>query len=135
MTATMQKSGSGAAMPAGVFGMMGVIYLAMGLVYLWLGIKLMGYGSAIGSLRMSGSVQHLELALDHQRSFWKTMGIMTLIGIVIFFVMMIGMMFVGATMATKFQDEIRAKKESSEPLVFPDSTNGDRKTKSAEEDK
>ena len=135
MTASMQKSSGGAALPAGVVGLMGGFYLACGLVYLWLGIKLIGYGSAIGSLRASGSVQHLEVALDHQRSFWKTMGILTLIGIVVVVIGMIGAMVVGMTMASKFQPDMKTKQSSSESNVIPDTTDEVPDATSVEKDK
>lgn len=125
-TAAMQSS-RGEAFPSEMFILMGAIYLVMGIVYLWLGIKLIGYGSAIGSLRTSRSVQHLELALDHQRSFWKTIGILTLIGIVVFVIFMIGALIFGATMASnmqqmqQMQNKVKDLESSSSSPVVPNS--------------
>lgn len=140
MSAAMQTSG-GRALPTEMLVLMGAIYLVIGIVYLWLGIKLIGYGSAIGSLRTSRSVQHLELALDHQRSFWKTMGILTLTGIVVFVIFMIGAVIFGATMASnmqqmqKMQNKAKDIESSSSSPVVPNSGEENQDFKTGEDNK
>ena len=58
---------------------MGVMYLIMALFYLIPGVKLWGYASRIRELERSGSQHDLLAALDAQRSFWKFVGVITLI--------------------------------------------------------
>lgn len=92
MFATMSRLGAG-----GVGVMMGLIYLAMAAIYALPLIRLVQYSSAITQLRVSPNSRALELALDRQRSFWKTVGIMMIVGIVL----MILMMIASASMATR----------------------------------
>ena len=85
---------SGAAVNAG-----GVVYLAIGALYLFISIKLFGYGSAIGQLRLSGQVQHLELALDRQRSVWKSIGVIAMVMLVFWVLAIIAAVLFGLSVA------------------------------------
>jgi len=82
---------------------MALIYVAMAAIYALPCVRLVQYSSAITNLRVGPSSQNLELALDKQRSFWKTVGIMILIG----FVLMVILMAVGASQATAMQRDLR----------------------------
>lgn len=82
--AAMSQVGAG-----GVGMMIGLIYLAMAAIYALPLIRLVQYSSAITQLRISPSSRALELAMDKQRSFWKTVGIMMIIGIVLMILLMI----------------------------------------------
>ena len=86
--ATMSKLGNG-----GVGILMSLIYLAMAAIYALPCIRLIQYSSAITQLRLTPTSQTLEIALDRQRSFWKTIGIMILVG----FVLTVILMVVGAS--------------------------------------
>jgi hypothetical protein len=44
---------------------------------------LFSYAGALGSFLQGGAVAELEAALDHQKSFWKFVGILTLISMVL----------------------------------------------------
>ncbi len=85
---------SGAALIGG-----GAFYLLFLVIPLYISIKLFGYGSAIGQLRYSGQVQHLELALDRQRTVWKAYGIITMLMMALWLVAVLGAMAFGFSMA------------------------------------
>jgi hypothetical protein len=79
---------------------LGVFYLLLGALYFYISVKLFGYGSAIGNLRYSGQIEHLELALDRQRSVWKSIGIIMLIMIVLWVIGVIAMVTFATRMAS-----------------------------------
>ena len=54
----------------------------VGLLYLYPLLKLSKYAAAIRRLQLSHSGADLEDALDQQRSFWKFIGVLMLIGII-----------------------------------------------------
>ncbi|MFD0894037.1 hypothetical protein KBB96_03155 [Luteolibacter ambystomatis] len=62
----------------------GLVYLVMAALYVFPSIKLWSYGSAITRLMMSGSSMDLVQALNLQRSFWKFVGIMVCVIMVIY---------------------------------------------------
>jgi hypothetical protein len=75
-------------------GAFGLIYIALGAVYVFPSLHLLRYGSAIARLVRDPRTDLLAVALGHQRSFWKLVGIMTAvllalypIAIVVFVVM------------------------------------------------
>lgn len=61
---------------------MGVFYLLMAIFYVIPSVKLWKFGSAIKRLTLSGSNTDLEQAVDQQRSFWKFVGILIIVGFV-----------------------------------------------------
>lgn len=69
-------------------------------IYLYPLLKLKAYAAAIRKLERSFSTVDLEEALNHQRSFWKFVGILFLIGIVFYGV--IFLMALAAPTAMKF---------------------------------
>jgi hypothetical protein len=75
---------------AGFQFVLGLLYAAMGVLYLFPSIKLWKYGSSIVRLMVSGSNADLIEALEQQRSFWKFVGIMILVMIVLYVVAIIG---------------------------------------------
>jgi hypothetical protein len=72
------RSAFGGAMIGGVVA---VVYLLFALLYIMPGLFLWRYRNAIGRLGVDGSVGTLENALMHQRSFWRFVGILTLVGL------------------------------------------------------
>ncbi|MDB6071843.1 MAG: hypothetical protein JWL81_3014 [Verrucomicrobiales bacterium] len=99
--------GGSGAMPTALFAGMGVGYLVFAFLYLYPIIKLFKYSSAISRLSATGSVRELEVALQEQKSFWKFIGIVTLvvmvlyaIGIILFFVAGAGMMSAGGGLSS-----------------------------------
>lgn len=71
----------------GMAGGMGIVlalfYLVLAGLYVAPAIFLGRYASAIGRLHRDGSISTLEEALMHQRSFWRYVGIMGLIGLIL----------------------------------------------------
>ncbi len=55
----------------------GCVYLVLGAFYIWPSLHLLRYGSAITRLVRDPHMERLGVALGHQRSFWKLVGIMT----------------------------------------------------------
>ncbi len=68
---------------------MGVLYLVMGVIYFIASLYLLRYSGSIKRVVSGMQVGDLEAALSQQASFWKLMGIMTLLTIVLSIVMMV----------------------------------------------
>jgi hypothetical protein len=64
-------------------GVMAFVYLVMACVYVLPALYLSRYAAAIKRLQTSSTASGLEDALKHQKSFWRFVGIVTVIGIVI----------------------------------------------------
>ena len=82
--AASRVAGGGGAPEMGVIAMLGIFYLAIALLYVYPIIKLSKYSRAIRRLSQSGAVSDLEDALTQQKSFWKFVGILMLIVLVIY---------------------------------------------------
>lgn len=84
-----------------IFGM-AALYLVLGIVYFMASWYLLKYAGAIKRAVSSMSQNDLEDALSRQASFWKLLGVLTLIGIVVTIVMLVfgigGAMFMGGEM-------------------------------------
>ena len=63
--------------------LVGAIQVLACLLYLMPAWYLSRYAGALGSFLQGGAIAELEAALDHQKSFWKFVGILTLITIVL----------------------------------------------------
>lgn len=74
-----------------------LVYVVMGLFYLFPSIKLWKYGTHIASLMSSQSMADLEAALESQRSFWKFVGVMILVGICLYILIFVIGMVVAMT--------------------------------------
>ncbi len=89
-------SAGGNAMFSGAMGVgIAVLYAVLSIVYIYPALKLWKYASSIGNLLMTGSELDLIAALNHQRSFWKFVGILVLAMLVLYFVVIIGVIAVG----------------------------------------
>ena len=80
---------------------MGGAYLLIGCLYFFPSLFLFRYANAIRSLLINSDERSMELALSHQKSFWRLVGIATLVllavyGVVFFVVIVAG---VGAALA------------------------------------
>ena len=82
----------------------GGLYAVFGLLYLIPALKLWKYGSAITQLQFSNSSGDLEEAMSQQRSFWKFIGIMTIVGFVVGILAAVGMAAFGVNMASQGVD-------------------------------
>jgi Family of unknown function (DUF5362) len=97
MGAAMEKANP--AMPAGFMAGIGALYVLIAFLYIYPTIKIWKYGTSIGKLTQSGSNADLENALDQQRAFWKFVGIMMIIMIVVYIVAFVVMIVAGFSMA------------------------------------
>jgi hypothetical protein len=75
--------------PAGMRGfgfgpLVGIIYIIMGVLYLAPAYFLHQYASSIGDFVQNGGDSALETALGSQKSFWRFVGILTLVVICIY---------------------------------------------------
>lgn len=90
-TGALNSGNSGFEAIAGGLGIvLAIVYVVLGLLYLVPSIKLWKFGSHIANLLQSNSSDDLEAALNAQRSFWKFVSIMIIIGIVIYILAIIG---------------------------------------------
>jgi hypothetical protein len=74
---------------AGVVLALAAFYAIAAAMYFFVSILLFKYGRAIGYLLQFNRNQELEEALDAQRRFWKTMGVITIVTMALVFVAMI----------------------------------------------
>jgi len=84
MGTMMQKTNPG--MPTGFMAGMGALYIFIAALYIYPAIKIWKYGTSIGKLVQSGSNFDLEEALNQQRGFWKFVGIMLILVIVMYII-------------------------------------------------
>jgi hypothetical protein len=63
--------------------LMGLMYILMSLFYLFPSMYLFKYSSAVDRFLLSGRESEMESALSYQKSFWKFVGILSLIMIII----------------------------------------------------
>ena len=77
-------------------GVLALVYLPFAFIYIYPGLKLWSYGSAIGRLVASRSPVELDAALAQQKSFWKYCGIVTIVVIVGYILLFIGLIIAGA---------------------------------------
>lgn len=84
MGTVMQKTNPG--MPAGIMAGMGALYIFIAVLYIYPAIKIWKYGTCIGKLVQSGSNADLVEALNQQRGFWKFVGIMMIIVLIMYLI-------------------------------------------------
>ena len=94
------KAGMPAGMPSGMMAAMSVAYLILAIIYLYPIIKLFKYSGAIKRLSHSGAAADLDEAMRQQKSFWKFIGVLTLIMMVIYFIAIVAMIVGGFSAAS-----------------------------------
>lgn len=97
MGAVMEKTNPG--LPSGFMAGIGALYILMAALYVYPALKIWKYGTWIGKLVASGSNADLEEALNQQRGFWKFIGIMMIILLVIYVIAIGFMVVAGVAMA------------------------------------
>lgn len=90
--AIAQASPSPSPVPVWAFGF---IYLPLAFVYIYPSLKLWQYAQSIARLNQSAAASDLEEALGHQKSFWKFIGIFTVVGIVAYIVAILAAVALG----------------------------------------
>jgi ABC-type Na+ efflux pump permease subunit len=71
------------------------VYLVIAALTFPVGLLLSRYASRIKDLQRSGRVEALETALFAQKSFWKYLGILTLINLVLYVLALVGLLIFG----------------------------------------
>ncbi len=74
-----------------------VLYLGLAAMYFFVSYKLHAYGDAIRKVTAVRTVKMVELALARQRTMWKTLGIITIVGMALGLVAALGMAVVAGT--------------------------------------
>jgi len=75
--------------PAAMMAGMGAAYLVMAVVYIFPAWYLLKYASSIGRFVSTGGVGDLEEALHQQRRFWKFVGVLAIVMMILFVLGMI----------------------------------------------
>jgi uncharacterized membrane protein YhaH (DUF805 family) len=75
--------GGAPGMPGGALFGVGIMYLLMALLYIFPATYLVKYASAINRLIDDGSAESMESALEQQRKFWRFVGVLTLVMVVV----------------------------------------------------
>ncbi len=89
---------AGSAMGGAELGVIAIVYVVMAVVYIFTSLYLYRYASSIKMLLGGYGVHALEEALAHQKSFWKLVGIMAAVGMVVYALAIVAMIAVGAAM-------------------------------------
>ncbi|NVJ61470.1 MAG: hypothetical protein HWE27_13825 [Gammaproteobacteria bacterium] len=84
MSTLMAGSGMPSGMGAGFGIVMGIVYLAFSLLAFFPAYWLHKYANAIGQAQSSRNMSDVVEALRYQKSFWKFVGIITLIYMIFF---------------------------------------------------
>jgi hypothetical protein len=79
----MLSRGGGPGIRSAIIG--GGAYLVFGLIAIVFGLYLFRFASSIAALLVTNHSEHLEKALEAQRSFWRLAGIMTIVLLVLYF--------------------------------------------------
>lgn len=85
-SSTVSHKPAAAIYGSGMMVGMGVFYLVFSILYIFPSLRLWQYASSITILESSQQTLDLETALDRQRSFWKFVGIMITITLILYIV-------------------------------------------------
>ena len=66
--------------------LIGLFYIGLALVYFFSGLYLHRAATALGELRVTGRTESAELALVHQFRFWRIMGAVTIVMLLLYVV-------------------------------------------------
>lgn len=72
-----------------------VIYLVIAAIYAVLSLRLYRYAGAIKMLTQGYGVHALEEALEHQKSFWRMVGIMAIVTLFAYLLLIVGVVIAG----------------------------------------
>ena len=85
-SSTLANKSSSSIYGSGMMAGMGIFYLVFSILYIFPSLRLWQYASSISNLESSQQTLDLETALDRQRSFWKFVGIMITVTIILYIV-------------------------------------------------
>lgn len=83
-------------MPGGIGAGIGLVYIVMATLYIAPGVFLWTYATRIGMFMRHTTPYTLASALESQKSFWKFVGIVTLIVLVVYLLIIVFAMVFGA---------------------------------------
>lgn len=86
-----------AGMGMGMMMGMGALYLVSAILYFMASLYLLRYAGAIKRLTSSLGILDLESALQHQASFWKLLGILTIVTLVLLGVLLVAGIMAGSS--------------------------------------
>ncbi|MGA7966065.1 MAG: DUF5362 family protein [Gammaproteobacteria bacterium] len=86
-------------MPHGIFTFLSLVYFLMASLYFIPSLILFRYAASLDRIERDGSGEKLAQALEHQRKFWKYVGICLIVVICLFVLSFIGMMVFSVVMA------------------------------------
>lgn len=78
---------------------MAVTYLVLAIIYFFFGLTLFNYASAINRSVVSNHSDDVELAITHQRRFWRLLGVVVLIALILTVVIIVVAMGLGLAAA------------------------------------
>lgn len=99
----MAMPGRSSGLPAGMGIGLAILYGLMAFLYIFPGIKLWKYADHIAALVQTRRDSDLVAALDQQRSFWKFVGIMTIITLVVYVFIIVAVVIAAAAGAARLQ--------------------------------
>jgi hypothetical protein len=76
--------------PAFIFFGYALLLCVAAVIYLLPSLRLLRYANAIARLELAADSAALEDALEHQRAFWRTVGVITIVSLLLY-----GLLFVG----------------------------------------
>jgi hypothetical protein len=97
----MAMPGRSSGFPAGMGVGLAILYALLAFLYIFPGIKLWKYADHIAVLVRTRRDSDLVAALDQQRSFWKFVGIMTIITLVIYVFVIVAVVITAAAGAAR----------------------------------
>lgn len=86
-------------LPHGMFVLMGLFYFVIAVLYFVPSFMLFRYAASLDRIEHDGTPEKLAQALEHQRRFWKYVGIYIIVGICLFVLSFIGMLAFSVMMA------------------------------------
>ena len=73
----------------------GAVYFVMAFFYVYPALKLGGFSTRINALLATPNDENLAAALNEQRAFWKYVGVMMIVMLILYFVVIIGAVVFG----------------------------------------
>lgn len=81
----------------------GAVYLVMALFHIYPGLRLWKYASRIGDVMRAPTSANLEAALQEQRKFWKFVGVVVLVFVILYALAIVGFIVMAMTGVIKAQ--------------------------------
>ncbi|MGH8128590.1 MAG: DUF5362 family protein [Gammaproteobacteria bacterium] len=86
-------------LPHGVFVLMALIYIFVAALYFVPSLILFRYAASLDRIEHDGTWEKLAKSLEHQRKFWKYVGVCLIVSICLWLLSMIGLVVFSMAMA------------------------------------